>query len=74
MRRFALYFLPAIAVFGVVCAIIYGWIAVRVFMAGATWTGAFLMVFAIAGLALGIALWRAWRAFVPKLSQKPSDK
>jgi hypothetical protein len=70
MRRFALYFLPAISVFGVVCAIIYGWIAVRVLMAGSTVMGAFLMVFAIAGLALGIALWRAWRMFVPRTSNK----
>jgi hypothetical protein len=70
MRRFALYFLPAISIFGVICALIYGWIAVRVFMAGSTWMGLFLMVFAIAGLALGIALWRAWRMFVPKGSNQ----
>ena len=71
MRRFALYFLPAISVFGVVCAIVYGWIAVRVLLAGQIWMGCFLMLFAIAGLALGLALWRAWRAFVPK---QPSHK
>jgi len=66
MRRFGIYFLPAIAIFGVVCAVIYGWIAIRVLLGGQLWMGSFLMLFAIAGLALGIALWRAWRAFVPK--------
>jgi hypothetical protein len=71
MRRLGLYLLPAISVFGVACAIIYGWIAVRVLMAGQLAMGAFLLVFAIAGLALGIALWRAWRAFVPK---QPSNQ
>jgi hypothetical protein len=66
MRKFALYFLPAISLFGVACAVVYGWIAVRVLLAGQLWMGCFLMLFAIAGLALGIALWRAWRAFMPK--------
>ena len=66
MGKFGLYFLPAIAIFGVVCAVIYGWIAIRVLMAGELWMGSFLMLFAIAGLALGAALWRAWRTFVPK--------
>lgn len=59
--RFVLFVLPAAAIFAVAFGIVYGWIGVKATLAGAGWFGALLIVFGIAGVALGLALWRAWR-------------
>jgi len=59
--RFVLYVLPAAAVFAAAFGAVYGWIGVLSLVNGAGWFGALLVVFGVAGVALGIALWRAWR-------------
>ena len=59
--RFVLYVLPAAAIFAVAFGGVYGWIGVNSTLAGAGWFGVLLIVFGVAGIALGLALWRAWR-------------
>jgi hypothetical protein len=59
--RFVYYVLPAAAVFAVALGAVWGWVGVQALIAGAGWFGVLLVVFGIAGVALGLALWRAWR-------------
>ena len=56
--------LPAAAVFAVAFGAVWGWIGVRALIGGAGQFGVLLVVFGIAGVALGLALWRAWRLVV----------
>jgi hypothetical protein len=59
--RFVLYVLPAAAIFATAFGAVYGWIGLKALFAGAGWFGVLLLVFGVGGLALGLALWRAWR-------------
>ncbi len=59
--RFIYYVMPAAAVFAAAFGVVYGWIGVNALIAGAGWFGVLLLVFGVAGVALGVALWRAWR-------------
>lgn len=59
--RFVLYVLPAAAIFATAFGAVYGWIGVKALFAGAGWIGGLFVVFGVAGVALGLALWRAWR-------------
>ena len=64
--RFVYYVLPAAAVFAVAFGAVWGWIGVQALISGAVWFGVLLVVFGIAGVALGLALWRAWRLVVDR--------
>jgi hypothetical protein len=64
MRRFTLYFLPAVAVAGSVFGLFYGWVGVQSLVRGETGVGIFLLVFGFGGIALGVALWSVWRRLV----------
>jgi hypothetical protein len=59
--RFVYYVMPAAAVFAAAFGAIYGWIGIRAVLGGAGWFGVLLLVFGVGGIALGSALWRAWR-------------
>ena len=59
--RFVLYVLPAAAIFAALFGAVYSWIGVQSLVNGSGWFGVLLLVFGIAGIALGLALWRAWR-------------
>lgn len=67
MRRFALYFLPATGAAAAVVGVLYGWIGIQAIRGGAGWFGVLLLVFGIGGMALGMALWNAWRKFVERV-------
>lgn len=67
MRRFALYFLPATGAAAAVIGLFYGWIGIQAILAGAGWFGVLLLAFGVGGIALGMALWNAWRKFVGKV-------
>ena len=62
MRRLALYFLPAVAIAAVVFGLFYGWIGIQTLRRGGGGAGLFLLVFGFGGIALGAALWTAWRS------------
>jgi hypothetical protein len=64
MRRFTVYFLPAIAVAAVVFGLFYAWTAFQTFRRGEIGVGVFLLVFGLGGVALGIAMWTTWRNIV----------
>lgn len=59
--RTIFYVMPAMAVVAGAAGVIYGWIGVRALIGGAGWVGGLLLVFGVAGIALGLALWNAWR-------------
>jgi hypothetical protein len=59
--RFVYYVMPAAAIFAALFGAVYGWIGVKAVLGGAGWFGVLLIVFGVAGVALGLALWRAWR-------------
>ena len=60
-RRTIFYVMPAMAVVAAAAGVIYGWIGVHALIEGAGWAGVLLVVFGVAGVALGLALWNAWR-------------
>jgi hypothetical protein len=64
--RFVYYVLPAAAVFAVAFGAVWGWVGIRALIGGAGWFGVLLVVFGIGGVALGLALWRAWRMVVDR--------
>ena len=64
MRRFTVYFLPAIAVAAVVFGLFYAWTAFQTCRRGEIGVGVFLLVFGLGGVALGIAMWTTWRNIV----------
>lgn len=64
--RFVYYVLPTAAVFAVAFGAVRGWIGVRALIGGAGQFGVLLVVFGIAGVALGLSLWRAWRLVVDR--------
>ena len=64
MRRFALYFLPAVGVAAAIIGAFYGWIGIQAIRGGAGWFGVLVVAFGVGGIALGIALMNAWRKFV----------
>lgn len=59
--RTIFYVMPAMALVAGAAGVIYGWIGVRALIEGAGWVGGLLLVFGVAGVALGLALWNAWR-------------
>jgi hypothetical protein len=59
--RLVFYVMPAAAIFAAAFGAVYGWIGVKALIDGAGWFGVLLLVFGVAGIALGLALWRAWR-------------
>ena len=67
MRRFALYFLPATGAAAAVIGVLFGWIGIQAIRGGAGWFGILLLAFGIGGIALGMALWNAWRTFVARV-------
>ena len=60
-RLTILYVMPAMAVVAGAAGVIYAWIGVRALIEGGGWFGGLLLVFGIAGIALGLGLWNAWR-------------
>jgi len=66
--RFVYYVMPAAAIFAAAFGVVYGWIGVNALIAGAGWFGALLLVFGVGGIALGLALWRAWRLLTKRAS------
>jgi hypothetical protein len=62
--RFVYYVLPAGSVFAVAFGAVWGWIGIKALIGGAGQFGVLLVVFGIAGVALGLSLWRAWRLVV----------
>jgi hypothetical protein len=62
--RFVYYVMPAAAIFAVAFGAIWGWIGIQALIGGAGRFGVLLVVFGIAGVALGLSLWRAWRLVV----------
>jgi len=67
--RFVYYVMPAAAIFAAAFGVVYGWIGVNALIAGAGWFGVLLVVFGVAGVALGLALWRAWRLITKRAGQ-----
>lgn len=59
--RSIFYVMPVMAVVAGAAGVIYSWIGVRALIDGGGWAGGLLLVFGIAGIALGLALWNAWR-------------
>jgi hypothetical protein len=59
--RAVFYVMPAMAVVAGAAGVIYGWIGVRALIEGGGWVGGLLLVFGVAGIALALALWNAWR-------------
>lgn len=67
MKRFSIVFLPIIAVAAALFGICYLWIGVRTVMAHNMGPGLLVVAFGIAGIALGAALWSAWRQFMARM-------
>jgi len=59
--RTIFYVMPVMAVFAAAAGVIYSWIGVRALIEGGGWFGGLLLVFGVAGIALGLGLWNAWR-------------
>jgi hypothetical protein len=68
--RFVYYVLPAAAIFAAAFGGIYGWIGVKALLGGAGWFGVLLIVFGVAGVALGLALWRGWRLIAKRAGSR----
>jgi uncharacterized membrane protein len=64
MRRFTIYFLPAVAVAAAVFGAFYGWVGFLSLRRGEIGVGIFLVVFGIGGISLAAALWNTWRGIV----------
>lgn len=66
MSKVVLYFLPATGVIAAIFGAFYVWIAIAALRNGAGWVGVLLLVFGFAGIALGAALWNAWRMMLAR--------
>lgn len=63
LRHWSFYFLPVIGLFATLFGLFYLYLGVRTLLAGIIGMGIFLCVFGIAGIAMAVALWSAWRKF-----------
>ena len=59
----SMYFLPAMGVAAAIFGAFYLWAGVRNLIAQNWMMGMLITAFGICGIALGMALWRAWKTF-----------
>jgi len=70
VRRFPLYFLPAIAVAAIIFGAFYAWAGIQAIRAGTGIVGYFLLLFGAGGIALGAALFTSWRRIIGRAVSK----
>jgi uncharacterized membrane protein HdeD (DUF308 family) len=82
VKRYAHYLLPALAVVALYTGVSYLGTGITALRAGNYTVGVLLLLFGVAGLVLGVSLWRAWRTFAkgviaggtePQQTSPPSD-
>ena len=61
MTGYSFKLLPFLALFSIAFGAVYTYVGVRTILLGAAGWGGAIIVFGIAGMALGVALWRARR-------------
>lgn len=72
MKGFSSYFLPVIGVAAGLFGLGYVWIGIHTLFERQWGVGVLLTVFGIAGVAMGLALWNAWRQFVKRVRGEPN--
>jgi hypothetical protein len=63
-RRTSFYLLPGLSIAAAALGLVWGWIGVTAAIGGGGPIAYLFVLFGFGGIALGIALWRAWRTFV----------